>query len=264
MLFGLTPFDGLTPALIAAVFAINLFGYALRGAFGFGAGLPIVLMMSFFIPPHHAVILHGTATLVSQVQLLPQGIRDGDWKVSRSLLLGFFFATILGIWIFSALKDNQLKIAMGALLLVIMLADMAKLMDKIATRLDLHRPIVPFGYASIAGIIGAVAGGGTGYFLAVYLKWATPDPKTFRGTNLLMAIFYASWRFTLLAIAGWITWQLLLEVALLVPVIVIGGIVGRVASERLSAPAFYRGIQILLIFAALLLVVKGSGLLSNG
>ena len=57
MIFGYTPFDGLSINLIIIVLAINWFGYTLRGAFGFGAGLPIVLFMSLIIPPHQAVVL---------------------------------------------------------------------------------------------------------------------------------------------------------------------------------------------------------------
>ena len=260
MIFGYTPFEQLGATEIALIFAINLFGFTLRGAFGFGAGLPNVLMMSQIIPPHQAVVLHGTATLISQIQLLPQGMRDGDWKISKLLIFGFVLATILGVAVFSALKENQLKIAIGLLLLLVMVADLANLLERFSARLDLRKPIVPMGYSAIAGIIGAVAGGGTGYFLAAYLKWATDSPCTFRGTNLLMAIFYGFWRFILLLIAGWIGWQMLLDAVTLLPAIVLGGIMGRMLSDRMDAPAFYRAVQILLIFAALLLVAKGSGL----
>ena len=264
MIFGYTPFDGLSIDLIIIILAINWFGYTLRGAFGFGAGLPIVLFMSLIIPPHQAVVLHGTATLVSQIQLLPQGIRDGDWKISKSLILGFFVSTLLGVLIFSSLEESQLKIAMGGLLLLVIIADMADIRSRIAAKIDLRRPIVPFTYAGIAGVIGAIAGGGTGYFLSVYLKWATDSPKSFRGTGLLMAVFYASWRFIVLAIAGWISWQLLLNAVSLIPVILLGGITGRLLSKRMSIPAFYRWVQILLIFAAALLVANGLGLMPKG
>lgn len=262
MIFGLTPFDPLGATEIALIFAINFFGFTLRGAFGFGAGLPNVLLMSLIIPPHQAVVLHGTATLISQLQLLPQGIRDGDWRISKLLICGFFFATIAGVALFSSLKDNQLKIAIGLLLLLIMLADWANLLERFSARLDLEKPAVPIGYGALSGVIGAIAGGGTGYFLAAYLKWATDTPRSFRGTNLLMAIFYGFWRFVLLAIAGWIGWQMLLDAVTLLPAVVLGGIAGRMLSERLDAPAFYRGVQILLILAAVLLVAKGSGLMS--
>jgi uncharacterized membrane protein YfcA len=261
MIFGFTPYDGLSTGVIATLLGVNFFGYTLRGAFGFGAGLPIILLMSFLIPPHEAIVLHSTATLVSQFQLLPQGIRDGDWKISKSLILGFFVSTILGVWIFSSLQENHLKITMGALLLIVIVGDMTNLLDRVTARIDLRRPIVPFSFASIAGIIGTIAGGGTGYFLSVYLKWATENPKSFRGTSLLMAVFYASWRFILLLVAGWISWQLLLNAICLIPVIVLGGISGRLVSERMSTPAFYRAVQIMLIFAAVILVVKGLGLI---
>ena len=72
-----------------------------------------------------------------------------------------------------------------------MLADLANIRDRLSVRINLKRPSVPIFYGAFSGFIGAIAGGGTGYFLAAYLKWATESPISFRGTNLLMAIFLA-------------------------------------------------------------------------
>ena len=149
-------------------------------------------------------------------------------------------------------------------MLLVIIADMTDLRSHIAAKIEFRRAIVPFSYAGIAGVIGTIAGGGTGYFLSVYLKWATDNPKSFRGTGLLMSVFYASWRFIVLAIAGWISWQLLLNAISLIPAILLGGISGRLVSERMSTPAFYRSVQILLIVAAGLLVAKGLGLMPKG
>ena len=97
MIHGFTPFAALNIVDIALLVGINLFGFTVRGAFGFGTGLPNVLLMSLIVSPHQAVILHSTTTLFSQIQLLPQGVRAGDWQISKHLIFGFFFATIAGV-----------------------------------------------------------------------------------------------------------------------------------------------------------------------
>ena len=257
MIYSFTPFANLNPLEISLLVGINLFGFTVRGAFGFGAGLPNVLLMSLIVPPHQAVILHSTATLISQLQLLPQGVRDGDWQISKHLIFGFFFATIAGVLLFSFLNEDQLKISIGLLLLIIMLADLANILDRLSVHINLQRPSVPIFYGAFSGFIGAIAGGGTGYFLAAYLKWATKSPISFRGTNLLMAIFYGLWRFFLLVIAGWVGWQTLLNALILVPAVLLGGMLGRLLSQRLKTATFYRGVQLILILAAILLMAKG-------
>ena len=112
-------------------------------------------------------------------------------------------------------------------------------------------------YGAFSGFSRAIAGGGTGYFLAAYLKWATESSISFRGTNLLMEIFYGLWRFFLLVIAGWVGWHTLLNALILVPAVLLGGMLGGLLSQRLKTATFYRGVQLILIFAAILLMTKG-------
>ncbi len=52
MIHDFTPFANLNTVDISLLIGINLFGFTVRGAFGFGAGLPNVLLMSLIVPPH--------------------------------------------------------------------------------------------------------------------------------------------------------------------------------------------------------------------
>src|SRR3546814_6931984 len=60
------------------------------------------------------------------------------------------------------------------------LADMLRLPDHLARRLDLRAFRVPFGLSVIGGLVSGMAGGGMIYFLSMYTKWACPTPAAFR------------------------------------------------------------------------------------
>src|SRR3546814_13263711 len=74
------------------------------------------------------------------------------------------------------------------------LADMLRLPDHLARRLDLRAFRVPFGLSVIGGLVSGMAGGGMIYFLSMYTKWACPTPAAFRATNILISAFSTVWR----------------------------------------------------------------------
>ena len=62
-----TPFVGISWWAIAGVFAAHGFGCFIRGAFGFGSNMPIVIITTFLLGPHHAILLALLTTIVAQL-----------------------------------------------------------------------------------------------------------------------------------------------------------------------------------------------------
>ena len=121
--FEVTPLQGLAPWAIAYVFGAYFLGFFIRGVFGFGSNLPIVLMTTWVLAPHHAILLVTLTAIVSQVALFPQAIRTADWPIARPLILGIGVGVVLGTWIFVALDADWLIVVMGVLVLFIIGAD---------------------------------------------------------------------------------------------------------------------------------------------
>ena len=84
----ITPFADVPSWAIACVIASYFFGFFVRGAFGFGSNMPIVLLTTWLLGPHHAILLTALAAAAAQIHLLPQGIATADWRVSRQLIAG--------------------------------------------------------------------------------------------------------------------------------------------------------------------------------
>src|SRR3546814_199530 len=178
---------------------------------GFGSVTLAVLFSAWILPPHYAVVLAMAASVYAQVQLLPQGLAKGDWRIAWPVIAGGVVAIAVGVWIFANLEAAWLTVAMGGMLGCTVLVDMLRLPDHLARRLDLRAFRVPFGLSVIGGLVSGMAGGGMIYFLSMYTKWACPTPAAFRATNILISAFSNVWRAVLMLVGGLMALATLVE-----------------------------------------------------
>lgn len=95
---------------------------------GIGALSPAILFATMLVGPHHAVLLAVVTNAVSHLQILPQGLRDGDWKIARQVMVGNFAGSVLGgivgTWVYRSLTVTgffrffQAVVPFGAVTLV--------------------------------------------------------------------------------------------------------------------------------------------------
>lgn len=264
MLFGITPFESLTPAGMALLFVIYFLSFFIRGAIGFGSATPAVIGSAWVLPPHDAVLIALLTSLFAQVQLLPQGLREANWTVARPVLAGTVVSVVIGVWIFANLRSEWLTIVLGACLSFAVAADILRVAQNLARVVDLQRFSVGFWLSAFAGLMSAVTGAGGNYFLAFYIRWAAPHPKVFRATNIVISGFISFWRSIVVAIAGLLSLKLVIEAVLVMPVVYLGGWAGQVFAGRLSAERYFRIVQVLLLLAAASLIWKGGSAIWRG
>lgn len=255
----LIPFPGISLWAIVSVFVSHFFGFFIRGAFGFGSNMPIVLLTTWVLSPHHAVLLAMLASTVAQIHLFPQGLHTADWGVTRPIAVGQLVGIGVGTWIFTKLRADWLTLILGLLIGVIVLMDRFRLLERLERLVDLRSRSVTSLLSVTSGTVGTVSGGGGMYFLIAYLKLACATPQAFRGTNLVLSGFFLTGRVLFIAIASLISLELLVETALLVPVVFLGTWAGTRFFRATSAERFYTSLQLLLLWAAIALVGKGIG-----
>jgi uncharacterized membrane protein YfcA len=256
---GIVPFAGLEWWIIAAVAAVHLFGAFVRGAFGFGSNMPVVILSTFLIGPHHAVVLALMTTVVAQGHLIPQGLKTADWPVVKTLFLGIIAGTAVGTWIFTTLSPERLVLTLGFLVAAVVAFDTLKLVEKLTRTVDLRSWQMTSGFSFIGGTLGGLSGAGAFYFLVVYLKHACATPTALRGTNVLLSALTMVIRFMALSYVGLVTPTIITEGLLLGPVVFLGTWLGTHAFGRSTPARFYLGLQILLLAGATGLIVKGIG-----
>ena len=113
------------------------------------------------------------------------------------------------------------------------------------TRLD--RASIAFGLSAAAGLLAAVAGAGSNYFLSFYLRWAAPNPHVFRATNIVLSGAMVLWRSTVTLVMGLLTLKLLIESIVLMPVVYAGGWAGHYVSKRVPTKRFFGLFRVLLL-----------------
>ncbi len=251
------PFADMPALAIAGIFAIYFLGFFIRGAFGFGSNMPIVLLTTWLLGPHHAILLTAIASVAAQIHLLPQGLGTADWRISRPLIAGMLVGVGAGTWLFIRMNEEWLTLVMGVLIIAIVMLDRSRAVERFAPRLDPRSPVLAAALAAGSSCAGSVGGGGAMYLLNGFLKLACTSPSALRGTNLVVSGIFILVRISLLALAGLITPVLLVEAALLIPVVFLGTWAGTRFFRSAGPAGFYAALQALLIAAALLLIVKG-------
>lgn len=258
MTIDLIPFAHLDGISIAVVVAVYFLAFFIRGIIGFGSALPAVLGSAWVLPPHDAVLLALLTSVFAQVQLLPQGFREANWKIAKPMLAGTFVSVIIGVWIFASLSAAWLTIVLGIALSAAVLADMARLAERLAKRLRLDGVGVAFSLAALAGLIAGVAGAGSQYFLSFYIRWAAPTPREFRATNVIISGLMTLWRAVVTLAAGLITLKLTVEAVLVMPAAYAGAWGGEKLAGRLSPERYFGLFRWFLLIAAAALIWKGT------
>ena len=93
--------------------------------------------------------------------------------------------------------------------------------------------------------------------VAIYVKHVCPTPQAYRGTVILLATLVVGWRTAVLFATGFIDLSLVVEAALLLPAIVLGGIVGTWFYRKLTTRGFFLFFQLVILFSAMNLLWQG-------
>lgn len=254
---GVAAFESLGVAALAFVLLAHFVGFYIRGALGFGSNMPIVLLTTWVLGPHHAILLVALTSGIAQVHLLPQGFRDTDWHVARMLALGMMAGIALGVWVFAGIDADWLVLLLGGLIIGILLMDRFRLIERLRRLVDLRSPILASALAATSGTVGTISGGGGLYFLVVYLKLVCASPAVLRSTNVFLSGAFMIFRLSLLTYAGLFTPQLLLEAVVIAPAVFLGSWAGTRLFHATSPERFYNMLQLVLLAAAAALFVKG-------
>jgi uncharacterized membrane protein YfcA len=257
MPLAISTFEEVTASGLIGLALVYFLSYLIKGTVGVGGLTPAILFGTYLLGPHHAVLVALTTNALAQVQFIPQGFRDGDWKAVSKIIAANFPCAAIGIWIFGRLEGSSLSLVLGLTLGALVLLDPS---DRLSSRLGgmkFGSSLTLYVLAGASGLISGVAGGGGLFFLVIYLRYLCKDPRTLRGTTLLLGVVLVAWRVSILAFTGFISLGILKESLFLLPVTFLGGLVGTRLYKSLSAERFYQFFKIVLVLAAIGLIHKG-------
>ncbi|MBC8157806.1 MAG: sulfite exporter TauE/SafE family protein [Alphaproteobacteria bacterium] len=258
IIFGIPVFTDVSTIDIGLLVGLYFLSFAVKGMFGLGAMPPLVIFGAWILEPHHAVVLAVISNVFSQLQFIPEGVRNGDWRSVRGLILAYLPATVLGVWIFGWLETAWLTVVLGATLIAVILAEAFSVFKRheetIQRRASVLGPIL----AAVSGVLAGVAGAGGVIMVSTYIKFIVKDPQKFRATIILIATFFIGWRTIVFAANGFVTLGIFAECLILLPISLIGGYVGSLLFGIIPKERFFPAFRIALLLASLNLVVKGA------
>ena len=259
----IVPFSNVSGYAVAAIVVIYFLSFFIRGTLGFGSAMPAVLGGVWFMPPHDAVLIALLTSVFAQVQLLPQGFREANWRVAKPMLAGMIVSVAVGVWIFASLKAASLTILLGIFMSITVLIDMTGITERASRHFQLDRMSIAFGLAAVAGLVAGVAGAGSNYFMSFYLRWVSPQPTVFRATNIILSGAIVLWRCVVTLATGLITLKLVIESALVMPAVFAGNWAGRHVALRMSTKRYFGFFRVILLAASVALIWKGIAALNG-
>lgn len=221
-----------------------LSGGMLRGLTGFGAALLMAPLLSLVVPAR------DTMCLVTLLSALPVG---QSWApglgrdVDRTLLVPMIVAACLGvpagIWMLAALPDRFFGMVIG----VAVIAGACALLTGVtfASRRSVR---MSCGIGVLSGLLTGFGGVG-GPPAILYVLGVEHDSHRARATFIVFFAFLYPFALASIAIAGLLSWKVLLSGLALLPLFHVGGVLGERLYQRVRRRHFRPFVLVLMILA---------------
>jgi uncharacterized membrane protein YfcA len=239
----------MTPVELVVVASAVFFASFVQVLAGFGFGLLAVPVMTLAISPREAVIVSTFVSITVTSWQAWQYRRDCVRALSRRMTAAAYAGMPLGLWVFVAVDEDTLKIALGGAILV----SVALLVHG----LNLHH--VGPGLDVAAGFISGVLNTSVstnGPPLVFTLQARQLEPHQFRGTIARVFAWSAVAAIVLFVAAGKVTRDGLEAAAIALPAMWVGQVLGYPLRRHFVAARFRWLVLALLTLAAISAIVS--------
>jgi uncharacterized membrane protein YfcA len=246
----------LSPFEIVYCSAVMVLSYSLRGSTGFGAAaamplLALVIPLKVLIPAWTLIGLAAGVTLLGRDRAYIAW--DHMARLAPTCLVGIG----VGLYVFTALDSNSLARGLGALIVVyggysLWLTSRAPLHWQTSARI-----VAPLA-GVFAGAVGTTFGTMASVFFAIYFDVVRMSKEEFRATMSAVLVALGIVRGLGYWAVGEYTRDVLMTVAIALPMMLLGIFIGDRIHSGLSALSFRRLISGALIASGLALMVRSS------
>ena len=191
--------------------AIAMVGGIMRGFAGFGTTLIMVPFFSLLMPPSEAVFIALAADVLVMIPLLPNAVRDAQWKYIWPMIIGVFLATPLGVMVLKITNPDVMEIFIAILVIgsAFLLLSGWKYEGKRANSLSFF-----------VGAFSSVVNGATGIGgppVVVYFMAQGMSPKSLRASLNSLAFIMEVAAALFIYFAGVVEFRILVTVFILFP-----------------------------------------------
>jgi len=236
--------------IAGAVFA----AFVVRGMSGFGAGLIASPLLAFVLPVRVVIPVTGLLAFVLFIFLT---IRDHDrviWRELRLLALPTLAGVVAGLYLFHSLDNRLLVVMLGSFLVIYagyMVAVHAFGLPQFQCS---ERWAFPLGFAG--AFADTLFGGGGGTLVVIYMHGRGAGRTEFRATLAMLWFIEMIARISGYALGGYYTREVLILVAVLLPITWVATWVGERLGNSVSQETFSRILAGVLMLSGLTLLLK--------
>ncbi len=242
-------FDNQLSGLVLMAAPIVLIAYLVRGICGFGSGLIAIPVLSLLFPLKIAVPL---VVMLDYLASAGQGVslrQSIQWGEVGRLIIPALIGVSVGLLIFHKVEAELLTRILGGF---VFLYALYRLWGP-------EMPRVSSWWAVPAAVIGGTVGtlfGTGGPFYVSYLKARQFDKTAFRATFACIFLLDGAARVAGYVGTAVVDLQLLMLLAMSLPVMILGMYLGGKIHSSLSPEVFTRGISILLLVSGTSLMLR--------
>ncbi len=242
-------FDNLPSELVIMAAPVVLIAYLVRGICGFGSGLIAIPVLSLMFPLKVAVPL---VVMLDYLASAGQGLsqrKSIQWAEIGRLIAPALVGVAAGLMIFHKVDAELLTRFLGGFVFLFALY----------TLWGPEMPTASRWWAVPAAISGGAVGtlfGTGGPFYVTYLKVRRLDKNVFRATFACMFLLDGAARVTGYEGTAIVDIQLLVLLAVSLPIMILGMFLGGKIHTNLSPQAFTRGISVLLLASGAVLMLR--------
>lgn len=232
-----------------------LLAFCVRGGAGFGGGVVVAPLMALLMPLQTVVpLVAGMNTLTA----LSQGFSDWRkvaWREIARIVPFAVIGVVMGIFFLANIDAKPLCRAFGVFVVCYSLYVLV-FKGKTSSIPRLWLTPVAAAISLFAGIIGSIFGGGVGPVFVIYLNSLQVDKDTFRATMNMLMLTMGGTRIIGLLVAGLVTKQVLMLLAIALPLAFVAGRLGNRIAQRFDQQTFTRMVGCVMLASGVLLMVK--------
>nr|WP_256471639.1 sulfite exporter TauE/SafE family protein [Oceanicola sp. 502str15] len=241
--------------MLVSVYAAAFF---VKGVFGYGAVPFLIVVGSFLVEPHQAVVLAALCNLMLHLPYMPDGLKYGQRDLTLRMGVFLLPAIAFGVWVFSRIDGASLGMLAGGVIMFSVIADARGLLDPLAPWVRSHKRLAAPVFGVVAGLISGIIGAGAVAFISLFVRIFAPDRYSFRGTIILVTAVILVWRTTMLSVSGHVTLTVFCEALLLLPGGMVCGFIGARVARGMTDTLFFQAYRVMLVVGAALMFLRSA------
>lgn len=247
--------EAITPAQYG-LFALVITGaFAVRGATGFGSAVVATPLASLVLPVYLAIPSVAVLLLISSLESTARTWRAVDWREMKYIAPCMVAGSLLGLYIFNGMDATTVAQCLGLFVIAYAVYAMATAGRKESAPRRLPWPVAA-AVSGMGSLIGALFGGGSAPFYAMYFKALHLPRDAFRATISLVVLLQVVMRLAAYAGMGLFDMVVVLPVLIGLPFMLLGGKVGDALGDRVSPQVFNRIVGGVLLASGVALTLK--------